>query len=163
MLPVLTSELCGPHSAPPPGQHSFWRPSGPGGVSVCCSVPSMLHGFRHVEITPQTNWTSGHILSARFLPGDEERRYFLDPGSSVLQAAFSCFTYVTSWSVRPCEDNTVITCYLKMRKLRPREVKQLSQSYTARRRASIWTRHSGTVIVTRHLRLPHVFGDLVVP
>lgn len=50
---VLTSQLCGPHSAPPPGQHSFWRPSGPGGIFVCCSVPSMLHGFRHVEITLQ--------------------------------------------------------------------------------------------------------------
>lgn len=97
---------------------------------ACCTVSDTWRS--HCELTERVG-----TFSARLLAGDEERRYFLDPGSSVLQAAFSYFTYVTSWSVRPCEDNTVITCDLKMRKLRPREVKQLSQSHTARRRASI--------------------------
>lgn len=58
----------------------------PGGVFVCCSVPSMLHSFRHVEITLRTNWTSGHILCSSprrwrgetLLPGSW---FFRAPGS----------------------------------------------------------------------------------
>ena len=102
---------------------------------------------------------SGHILSAH-LPNDEERCCFLDPGSSVIQAGSIQWLYMRDFLVcMALRRQYCYTCNLQMGKLKPREVKQLSQSHTARKRARIWTRHSGIMIITCHLRLPLVTGN----
>lgn len=102
---------------------------------------------------------SGHILSAH-LPNDEERCCFLDPGSSVIQAGSIQWLYMRDFLVcMALRRQYCYTCNLQMGKLKPREVKQLSHSHTARKRARIWTRHSGIMIITCHLRLPLVTGN----